>query len=481
LNRLQQTFRYLLAKAAGFPPVNSSDPALGRYMGVMSTASGATVTPTGSLALAGVYGCVRVRANTIGSLPFQLYKEGKNGREKATGHFLYPLLHDSPNLYMTALEWLEQVSVSLDLWGNSYTKIERLGTRIVSLNPLRPDWVTVKFDEKGLRYEYREITGKIETLQPEQVLHIKNFSIDGICGLSPIAMARELIGRGIAMQQYSSAFFRNGARPGGVLEHPKVLSPAATENIRKDWRQLYGGPDNAGSIAVLFEGMKYTPIGLPPEEAQFIETSKMSVADIACIYGVPLNKLNQSDKTATYASAEQFSLDFVADTVRPLAARIEKAVNKALVGPRSDVFAEFDLEGLLRGDAKSRAEFYAVMLDKGVMTRNQVCQKENLPTFDGGEVRTVQSQMVDITSLPDIAAAAAEAAKPKPVAAPVAPAKGNVFAPTIEVQSTLDPEQSAEVIRELDRAARGRKKLITLHRDVDGRILGADVQEAAAQ
>lgn len=411
MNFLQNTARKMLAKALGFPPMASSDHGLWRYLysGGPSSA-GVMVTPQSSLALAPLYGCARVWCNTMGSIPCQVYRDTAKGREIARKHPLYWLLHDSPNMYMTSLEWRETMTLGLALQGNSYSSIQRIGGRVVSLNPLRPDWMIVHFDAKGLWYEYQNgATGKREIYPAEDILHLKNFSLDGIHGLSPIGMLREVIGRGLAMQQYSSSFFRNGGRPGGVLMHEKSLTEEAVKRIRDGWQKLHGGPENAGQIAILWEGMKYQNIGVPPGDAQFVETAHLTAADIACAYGVPMNKLAQSDKTATYASAEQFSLDFVKDTVRPMAVRFEQAINKSVVGPRSDVFVEFDLEGLLRGDAASRAEFYSKMVQHGIMTRAEVRRKENLPEIEGADALTVQSNMLDLA---DLAAIGADIRKP---------------------------------------------------------------------
>lgn len=481
MNPIQKAVRWTLEKALGFPPMDVSNHGLGRYfMTGGSTAAGITVSPTNSLALAAVYGCARVWCNTLASVPLNVFREGSAGREKATSHPLYYLLHDQPNALMTSFEWREAMVLGLALWGNSYSYIAKLGGIPRSLNPMRPDWVTVVYDEKGLRYEYHGINGVTRTYQPEEVLHLRNFSLDGIHGLSPLGVAREVIGKGLALQQYSSSFFRNGGRPGGVLEHPGKLGVDAVKRLRSEWREVHAGSENAGETAILYEGMKYAPIGVPPEDAQFVETAKLNTADIACLYGVPLNKLAQSDKSATYASAEQFSLDFVKDTVRPLAVRFEQAINKSLVGPRSDVFAEFDLEGLLRGDAASRGTYYNFLLQNGVVNRNLVARKENFPELGPeGEIYTVQSNMIDLSKLPDMVPGPAPASSPAAV-----PAKDNpsvVFAPQIEVEHKLDAEHSAEVIREtvgaLERSARGRKKIITLRRDEDGLVTGADAVE----
>ncbi len=409
----------MFAKALGFPPMATSDHGLSRYLSSGgATSAGILVSPQSALSLATIYGCARVWCNTLGSVPLQVYRDGPKGREKANSHPLYFLLHDSPNRYMTSLVWREQMTLSLALWGNGYSKIERIGGRVVSLNPLRPDWTAIRFDDKGLRYEYRGMEGRTETYQPEDVLHIRNFSFDGIHGLSPIGVAREVIGKGLAMQQYSSSFFRNGGRPGGVLKHKGTLSETAVKRLRAEWDGAHGGSDNAGKIAVLYEDMTYESIGIPPEDAQFVDTAKLNAAEVASLYGVPANMLGHTDKTATYASAEQFDIQFVKHTVRPLAVRFEQELNRSLVGPRSDVFAEFDLDGLLRGDTASQASFAGTMVQNGLMTRNEVRRKFNLPDENGGDELTVQSNMIAVDDLQKIAAGLNKPAVAIPAPAP---------------------------------------------------------------
>lgn len=396
----------------------TTNPGLSSYLSTgLTTSAGITVSDEGVMALAAVYGCARVRCGTIGSLPLHVYKDGDKGREKAKNHPLYPLLHDSPNAYMNSMEWREAMQLGLDLRGNAYSVKESIGSRITALNFLRADRVTPKVSSDGvLTYEWQGPKGMV-SYSADRILHLKNFSFDGINGLSPIGIVREVFAKALATQQYGSSFFRNGARPGGVLKHPKVLSPEARDKMRSDWNTIYQGSNNAGNIAILYEGMDYAQIAISPDDAQFIETTKMNVADIAAIYGVPLNMLGHSDKTATYASAEQFDIQFAKHTIKPLAVKWEQALTNTLIAVNSNHYCEFDMESLLRGDTASQIAFVSQAVQNGIMTRNEARRKFNLPDMEGGDDLTVQSNMIDIADLEKLVAAKNPAASGGPNAA----------------------------------------------------------------
>jgi HK97 family phage portal protein len=357
--------------------------------------------------IAAVYGCWRVLCQTIGSVPWNVYVENKSGtRDKATQHPLYPILHDSPNAYMTSMEFREALILGFCSTGNGYAERLMLGKRVVGLNPLRADWMIPKMKggyyvtaSPGLVYEYHPPNGQVRDYQPEEIIHLKNFSLDGIRGVNPLQV--HAIQHAGYTENYASNFMRNQGRPSGVLESPKPKpkDPDYNTRLSDDWKKLYGG-DNAGSTAVLWDGMLYKQVSISPNDAQYIETKKLNAADIAAIYGVPLNMLAQSDKTATYASAEQFQIDFVRHTVRPLAVRLEQVINKALFAKEPGTFCEFDLDGLLRGDSKTQADYYRSLTDGGIMTRNEARRDLNLPERPEANVLTVRSYEIDLSQLP---------------------------------------------------------------------------------
>lgn len=236
-----------------------------------------------------VYSCVRILSEAVASLPVHIYKyNDSGGKEKALDHPLYFLLHDEPNPEMTSFAFRETLMTHLLLWGNAYAQIIRNGkNEIIGLYPLMPDRMTVDRDENGkLYYEYQlssddahTMKGSTVVLQPKDVLHIPGLGFDGLVGYSPIAMAKNAIGLAIAAEEYGSKFYANGAAPSGVLEHPGVLKDPG--KVRESWNAIFGGSANSNKVAVLEEGMKYTPIAISPNEAQFLETRKFQINEIA--------------------------------------------------------------------------------------------------------------------------------------------------------------------------------------------------------
>jgi HK97 family phage portal protein len=400
LNFFQKAFRKIAAKALGFPVWGTTGPWPGGFSGLGSG-------PQQPLELAAVYGCARVLCQTIGSLPLDLYKEDAAGRRtKAVDDPLYPILHSSPNAFMTSMEFREALILGFCLYGNGYAQIVKLGGRVVSLNPLRADRMRVMFlppDYQTLVYRYSHFNGKTQDYQPEEILHVKNFSMDGLMGLSPIR--KYMIEHALEAQNYGRNFFKNGGRPQGVLtfKGKRPVSEEVNNKIRADWSGIYGGTENAGKTAVLWEEGKYEPISVPPDEAQYILTRQLSMAEIAGgIYGVPLNMLGHTDKTATYASAEQFDIQFAKHTVRPLAVRIEEAINHRLLATKPGVTCKMDLDELQRGDSTAQANYFSNLTQNGVMTRNEARRKLNLPEIKGGDELTVQSNLIDLDKLASV-------------------------------------------------------------------------------
>jgi HK97 family phage portal protein len=396
VNYIQKAFARLLGlKAVGFPSWNSTGP---WPSSVLDANSGGNY---GALQLATVYGCIRVRGQTIGSLPFHVYREDKSGeRTKAIDHWLYPLLHDSPNAYQTSMEFREAMERAFCLWGNAYAGIEKLGNRVVALNFLRPDWMQVQWDlNKKLVYHYTPFNGVSQDYAPEQVLHVKNFGSNQFWGDSPIR--NYAINHAIEAQNYGRFFLQNLGRPGGYLKFKtaRPTSDDAAAKLRADWQGIHGGPENAGKTAVLWNEAEYVPLGVPPDEAQYIQTRNFSIEEIAGgIFGVPLNLIGHTDKTATYASAEHFDIAYVKHTVRPQCVRYEQAFNKALLRAEPGIYCEHDLDGLLRGDSAAQAAYYATVHSNSGMTANEFRRKMNLPasTDPGADELMIQSNMIPL-------------------------------------------------------------------------------------
>ena len=373
------------------------------------TAAGKTVTEQSAMQLTAVYACVRILAEAIAGLPLHLYRRGENGsKDKAAEHPLYFLLHDEPNPEMTSFVFRETMMTHLLLYGNCYSQIIRDGRgQVTALYPLMPNQMSVDRDEKGQLYytylrtneEAATMSGGTVYLMPEDVLHIPGLGFDGLVGYSPIAMARNSIGMALACEEYGAKFFANGASPSGVLEHPGTIKDIS--RLRESWNSVYSGSKNAGKVAILEEGMHYTPISISPNEAQFLETRKFQVDEIARIFHVPPHMIGDLERS-TFSNIEQQSLEFVKYTLNPWVCRWEQALTRALLSQREkrEYFIKFNVDGLLRGDYQSRMNGYAVGRQNGWMSANDIRELENLdriPAEQGGDLYLVNGNMIRMT------------------------------------------------------------------------------------
>ncbi len=362
--------------------------------------SGKPVNAQSAIQLSTVYACVRVISETAASLPLGVYEATDDGSQKATDHSLYFLLHDEPNSEMTSFVLREVMLAHLLLYGNSYCQILRSGrNQITELYPLLPDHMEVDRDKNGtLTYTYSTSTGQRVIMAPEEVLHIPGLGFDGVMGYSPIALERNAIGLGIASEEYGSKFFSNGARPSGILTHPNtVKNPAA---LRESWNSIYGGSGNANRVAILEEGMRFEPIAIPNNEAQFLETRKFQVDEICRIFRVPPHLVGDLEH-ATFSNIEHQSIDFAVHTIRPWLVRIEQSMNRALFSDeeKGRFYVQFNIDGLMRGDYKSRMEGYAIARQNGWMSANDIRALENqnpIPSEEGGDAYLVNGNMISI-------------------------------------------------------------------------------------
>ena len=376
------------------------------YMG--GTTSGKAVTERSAMQMTAVYSCVRILAEAVAGLPLHLYKYNDDGgKEKAIDHPLYRLLHDEPNPEMSSFVFRETLMTHLLLWGNAYAQVIRNGkNEVVALYPLMPNKMSVDRDENGHLY-YTYYGGPDEaiknkefavTLQPSDVLHIPGLGFDGLVGYSPIAMAKNAIGMAIACEEYGAKFFANGATPGGVLEHPGAIKDP--QRVRESWQAAFGGSSNSNKVAVLEEGMKYTPISISPEQAQFLETRKFQINEIARIFRVPPHMVGDLEKSS-FSNIEQQSLEFVKYTLDPWVIRWEQSIMRALLSntEKKDYFVKFNLEGLLRGDYQSRMNGYAIGRQNGWMSANDIRELENLdriPGAEGGDLYLINGNMLPL-------------------------------------------------------------------------------------
>lgn len=374
-----------------------------------NTTSGKAVNERSAMQMSAVYACVRILSEAVAGLPLHLYRyTGSGGKEKALDHGLYRLLHDEPNPEMSAFSFRETLMTHLLLWGNAYAQIIRNGRgEVLGLYPLMPDRMTVDRDAFGrLYYEYSRSDSDTKTLgrkasvilSPTDVLHIPGLGFDGLVGYSPIAMAKQAIGMGLACDEYGASFYQNGAQPGGVLEHPGVVKDP--QRVRESWNAIYRGSANAHRIAVLEEGMSYKPISISPEQAQFLETRKYQIDEIARIFRIPPHMVGDLDKSS-FSNIEQQSLEFVKYTLAPWISRWEQAIQRALFSPdeKKLYFVRFNVEGLLRGDYQSRMNGYAVARQNGWMSANDIRELENLDRIsaeDGGDLYLINGNMTKL-------------------------------------------------------------------------------------
>lgn len=404
MNIIQKAIVFAASKALGFPPWRGSTidipPGGWKIFDFQGGYGELHEVPA-------FVGCSRVLQSLIGSPPFQVYQETKSGaRELFTDHWAYPLLYKSPNRYQTSVQLRKFLMLSYCTYGNAYAQIQKLNGRGVGINPLLATNMIPKFVNDALVYEYHwPLTAKTQQFAPEEIIHIKHASRDGIIGTPPVP--RKLLERALTTAAYGAAFMRNQGIPSGVVESPKPMpkSPDFFEKWRADWQKLFSG-ENAGATGYLSDGATYKVISTLPNNAQYVETLKQLDADFCGVFGVPLQLISSQDKAPTYASSEQFSLQFVQYTGAPLAEDFEQEFNKKLFPTEPNVFCKMDLDALMRGDSKSQADYFGAMTRDGIMYRNEIRRKLNLPEISYANKLTVQANMVDLDKLADLSQAA---------------------------------------------------------------------------
>ena len=394
-----------LFKSRDKPKDSYDSPSYSYFFG--RTHAGKRVTDRTALQHIVVYACVRVLSEAIAQLPLHLYKYNEKGKERVPQHPLYFLLHDQPNPEMTSFVFRETLMSHLLIYGNAYAQIIRNGRGdVIGLYPLMPDKMKVDRDEKNrLIYIYSRYDEANPNLKEQgdiifyadEVLHIPGLGFDGLVGYSPIALAKNAIGISIACEDYGASFFGNNANPSGVLEHPGVIKNP--DKLRDAWHRAYGGR-NAHKVAVLEEGVKFTPISIPNNEAQFLETRKFQIEEIARMYRVPLHMIGDLDH-ATFSNVEHLSLDFVKYSLDPWIVRWEQGLQKALLSDseKGKYFIKFNVEGLLRGDYASRMQGYATARQNGWMSANDIRELEDMnmiPAEEGGNLYLVNGSFTKL-------------------------------------------------------------------------------------
>jgi HK97 family phage portal protein len=374
------------------------DPALAEWFGGGGTSAGVAVNPTTAMRQTAVYACVGLLADTIASLPLDLYEEMPDGsKRRATDHSLDGILHDDPNPSDTSMEWRQELVIHMALRGNAYSAIvqDPRSGEIEALVTLHPDRTRpFRFvDAAGARrvgYDYQPIDGPRMVLTDREVLHFRRrpFTADGLRGTSPIDLHRETIGLALAAQQYGAAFYGNNATPKGALTVPGKLTDEARAALREDWERRHRGAGNAHRLAIFDAGFTYAPIGMTNEQAQFLENRRFDITDIARLFGTPPHMVGETSSSTSWGTGiEQQSIGFVVYVIRAWLELIEQRMQKMLLLPRERgrFCIEHNVAGLLRGDFKTRIEAYALMIQWSIATPNQIRRLENWPAVAGGD------------------------------------------------------------------------------------------------
>jgi HK97 family phage portal protein len=391
--------------------------------------SGAEVTELTALGVSAYYACIRVIAEDLSSLPLPVYERlDPRGKRRATKHRLYSIVHDEPNAWMTSMVRRETELYHVLGWGNAYSFIEKDGANnVMAIWPLRPDMTCAEIYEGRLRYRTKLFKDpeKEEIFAPEEVLHIPGLGFDGLRGYTTAHLMRQSLGLTIALEESGARYFGNGAQHGVALEHPRQLSEAAQARLKSNWIGTHGGLSKRHLPAILEEGMKVSKLGIPPDESQFIETRQFQVTETCRFFRMQPHKIAHLIN-ATFSNIEHQAIEHVVDTLRPWAVRTEQEYNRKLFSSqqRGRFFVEHLFDGLLRGDAKTRADALAVRRQNGTINADEWREIENEnPLPDGqGEIYVVQSGMIPLGRVGENMPPASPAPDPAPAKKGIDPA-----------------------------------------------------------
>lgn len=368
-----------------------------------TSSSGKVVTADKAMQLSAVWACVRLLSESISTLPIKIYKSESDGsRSLAKDHPIYRLLCKQPNFEMTPSRFMLMVVASLCLRGNSFIEKKYIGSKLVALEPLLPQNMTVKRSEQTgmLEYKYTDPSGqKIRTIPTNKIMHIRGFGMDGICGMIPVKIGRDVIGAALSVEESAAKIFENGLQSSGFLSSEQSLNDEQRERIRS-YLLSFVGSKNAGKMMVLEGGMKYNNVTMNPEAAQMLESRTFSIEEICRWFRVPPFMVGHMDKQSSWASSvEGMNMQFLTNTLRPLLVNIEQEISRCLLNGDDDYYAEFSVEGLLRADSAGRSAYYTTALQNGWMSRNDVRRLENLPPIEGGDIYTVQLNLTPLDQL----------------------------------------------------------------------------------
>ena len=367
--------------------------ALNKQFGVYSKTQ---ITVDNALTISAVWRAVNVLSGTIASLPLHVFQETENSRKQTRVHSVAKLLKN-PSKLMNAYMFRETMQAILLMYGNAYALIRRDASAIpVELILVHPDDVYPVKSNGAIFYQMK-LDDSFIIVAAKDMIHLAGLGFNGIVGKSPIRVFAESMSVSISAQTFGKTFFENGAHISGVLETPNELTNEAYERVRVSWKERNSGLSNTGNTAILEGGLKFSKIGVPPEEAQFLQTRQFQVSEIARMYGVQPHLLMDLERS-TNNNIEHQGIEFVIYTLTQWISRWEAELNAKLfsAGEAGSTYCEFNLNGLLRGDAKSRAEYYRSMTNIAAMNPNEIRALENMPAYEGGEKFYIQGAMVPI-------------------------------------------------------------------------------------
>lgn len=382
-------------------PIGLTDSAFWAAWNSQSNAAGQCVNESSVMSLSAAWACTRLIAETAATLPIKIYERTPNGRVPAPNYPLYSILHDSPNADSTAVTYWESMLAAMLLRGNGLSEKKFIGPNLVALDFLIPGRIQPK-DKSGNVFTYTELSGKKRDIPASRIFHVPAFSLDGRWGLSAISYGAAVFGSALAASAAANNTFKNGLMPTVAFTLDRIIKKEQREEFRVGMDDIRGAL-NAGKSPVLEAGMKAESIGISPGDAQLLESRTFSVEEVCRWFRVDPSMVGHGGKDSNFGTGlEQKVIGFITFTLRPWLTRIEQAISKDLIPPqdRHRYYAEFSIEALLRGDSAARAQFYSVLVNNGIITRDEVRVLENLPPRGGNaDVLTVQSAMVPLNSI----------------------------------------------------------------------------------
>lgn len=456
-------------------PLTLKSPELARFFGYTPASSGVSVTEESALTNSAVWAAVALVSDEVASLPLMLYKRlDSGGKRRYENHPLYRLLHDVPNPEMSTMVWRRTMQAHVMLWGNAYAEIERdqVG-RPIAVWPLTPDRVSLE-RERALRYRVTNVGGGAVYIAPENMVHLVGQSYDGSVGCSLAEKARESIGLGLAAEKFGATFFGNGATFGGVISYPGARPPELAEkNYREALEARHMGVERAHKLLALYNGAKYERMGIPPNDAQFLETRVFQIREIARWFKVPPHKLGDL-ADATFSNVEQQNIDYYTSCLRPWLTLWEQELKRKLIASSEQnlQFIEHETKGLLRADAQGRAALYTAQFGIGAITPNEVRALENMDPIPGGDQAFVQiNNAFPLEMVKDYAQAQIEKLK-TPTHAPVAPKQDD--AEEVKALAEALEQRTQDLTTETARRAEAEGRLVGKEEQVTSLIAERD-------